>query len=183
LSKEKPVKQLFRISIGAAGVLALLPAFQMVAAAQTPTRLTNLKLEGAWTTTFTLDPGQPALPPLQPATSLILFNRDGGVISMQDGPNPPTIIGTGGLGEWAAAGDNLFAGTVLFALASVDSAGNGRDFGFFKQRWTVSYNDARDQLSGAGQFALFDAAGRMLFQASGTITMKRIGVEPVSSTW
>jgi hypothetical protein len=177
------MKQLFTNSVRAAGVLALVPVFYVVATAEPSTRLSNLKLEGAWTTTYTADPGQPALPPLQPATSLTLFNREGGLVTLQNAIGPPMMLVTSGIGEWAISGDNQFAGTVLFAVASVDAAGNGHDAGFFKQRWTVSYNPTRDQVSGPYQFALLDPNGNVVFQGSGTITMKRVGVEPMANTW
>ena len=164
-------------------LMLVLPGLAIALAAAEPSpRLNNLQLEGVWITTFKSD--GPPLPPTPPATSLTLFHRDGGLINLQDGANPPGILGGGGgLGEWAITGDNQFAVTTMYIFASVDAMGNGTDAGYFKQRWTVKYNEAHDQLSGPFQFAAFDAKGVMLFQASGTVTLKRLGVEAMSTEW
>ena len=204
------MKQLFTIPIRAAAVLALLPVLQMTADGQAvygpgtksprallpvhprslqpkantePTpRLTSLKLEGAWITSYHDD--GPMLPPTIPETSLTLFHVDGGLITVNDLANPPGFAGgTEGLGEWANSGDNQFAVTTVFVLSVVDAAGNGTDAGFFKQRWSVKYSEARDQLSGPYQWAWLDNDGTVLFEGAGVITLKRIGVEPMSSKW
>ena len=205
------MKQLFTIPIRAAAVLALLPVLQMTADGQTgygqrtksprallpvrphssshpnaisepSARLTSLRLEGAWITSY-LDDG-PMLPPSLPETSLTLFHVDGGLITVMDFANPPGIYGgTEGLGEWANSGDNQFAVTTVFVYSATDAAGNGFDAGSFKQRWSVKYNEARNQLSGPYQWAWIDTDGSVLFEGAGVITLKRIGVEPMSSKW
>ena len=138
------------------------------------------KLSGGWAFSVVPDPLAPPVPPVQPGNHMVLFTAEGGVVSQFNTVSPPGFISTGGVGNWQRVGSNEFEVTQLFAVATLDAAG-GHDFGYFRQRLLLHYDEALNTLSGDADFALIDLKGSVIFGGPFKVTLRRVPVERVGT--
>jgi hypothetical protein len=139
-------------------------------------------LEGAWamTVTVTDPPGFPAL------KSLITFTAGGEVLESRRPYFPFTPFGpvleTGGHGAWVATGRRRFAVDFRFLLqAAPNNAAfpNGEDLGTDRIRLQIQRDRSGDGFTGTFMSEARDADGNLVFQAHGTVSGVRLGVEPL----
>ena len=102
-----------------------------------------------------------------------LNTRDGGVVA-----NPCAANESPGYGQWVRTGNREFAVTFVgleYDLAAPGGAANGT----YKVRANVSLSNDSQQYSGPFQTDIFDLNGNVVLTVTGTVTAKRVVVEPL----
>jgi hypothetical protein len=123
-------------------------------------------LAGAWNTTIVFDD-----PNLAGCTTPGLDTSDGGIVAQGcDVSESP------GYGQWRRIGHGEFA--VTFVGVSFGPAGTGIT-STYKVRATLRLSQDRETSSGPFLTEVFALDGSLLFSATGTVTRKRVGVEPL----
>ena len=160
-----PNRLLLRIGRGCVLLGAFVyPAF-LAFGAPLPTADTQT-LAGAWNTTIVFDD-----PSLAGCTAPGLDTSDGGIVAQGcDVSESP------GYGQWRRIGNREFA--VTFVGVSFGPAGTGIT-STYKVRATLNLSKDGQTSSGPFLTEVFALDGTLLFSAPGTVTRKRVGVEPL----
>jgi len=128
-------------------------------------------LKGAWN--VTIDFGG-----LIPTCSAPAINtRDGGVVA-----NACALNESPGYGQWVRTGSHQFAVTFVGLEYDLDGAMTGTpgaNNGTYKVRARVHLSDSSNEFNGPFTTEIFDLNGNVIFTVSGTVTGKRILVEPL----
>jgi len=128
-------------------------------------------LKGAWN--VTIDFGG-----LIPTCSAPAVNmRDGGVVA-----NACALNESPGYGQWVRTGNHEFAVTFVgleYDLDGTMTGTPGASSGSYKVRASVRLSDNSNEFNGPFTTDIFDLNGNVIFTVSGTITGKRIEVEPL----
>jgi hypothetical protein len=128
-------------------------------------------LKGAWNTTIVFDG------PIPTCSAPAINTRDGGVIS-----NACALNESPGYGQWVRTGNHEFAITFVgleYDLDGTMTGTLGASSGTYKVRARVHLSDNSNEFNGPFTTDIFDLNGNVIFTVSGTVTGKRIVVEPL----
>jgi len=126
----------------------------------------NETLAGAWNTTIVFDD-----PSVAGCTTPGLNTNDGGIVAQGcDLSESP------GYGQWRRIGPRKFA--VTFVGLEFGPIGTGIT-GTYKVRATLTLSKDGQTSSGPFLTEVFALDGSLLFSGTGTVTQKRVGVEPL----
>ena len=146
-------------------LLCLLIAFAGMGYAQSGSSEQNLM--GAWNVNIDFGGVIPA------CSAPTLNTRDGGIVA-----NPCAANESPGYGQWVRTGNGEFALTFVgleYDLAAPGGTANGT----YKVRASVSLSNDSQEFSGPFQTDIFDLNGNLVLTVKGTVTAKRVVVEPL----
>jgi hypothetical protein len=151
-------------------VLCLLTVVTGVGYAQSGSSEQNLT--GAWKVTIDFGGVIPA------CSAPAVNNRDGGVVS-----NACTANESPGYGQWVRTGNHEFAVTFVGLEYGVDEDTGAvlgtSTIGTYKVRANLNLGNYAQEFSGPFKTEIFDLNGNLQFTVDGTVTGKRIVVEPL----
>ena len=126
----------------------------------------NETLAGAWNVTIVFDD-----PSVAGCTTPTLNTSDGGIVAQGcDVSESP------GYGQWRRIGPREFA--VTFVGVEFGPMGTGIT-GTYKVRGTLTLSKDGQMSTGPFLTEVFALDGSLLFSATGTVTLQRVGVEPL----
>jgi hypothetical protein len=153
-----------------AALLFLLTAVAGIGYAQSGSSEQNLA--GAWNVTIDFGGVLPA------CSAPALNTRDGGIVSNACFPNEST-----GYGQWMRTGNGEFAITFVGLEYEVDedtgAVLGASTTGTYKVRANITLSSDAQQFTGPFKTEIFDLDGNLIFTVTGTVTAKRVVVEPL----
>ena len=148
------------------GVLVMALSVASLAQSGAASRASGQTLAGAWNATIVPDD-----PAIVGCTSPGLNTRDGGVVAQGC-----DISESPGYGQWLRIGNREFA--VTFVGVNFGPAGAGI-VATYKVRATVRLSEDAQTFSGPFLTEVFALDGTLLAAVTGTVTSRRVGVEPL----
>jgi len=137
-----------------------------IASGASPITANDETLAGAWNVTIVFDD-----PSVAGCTTPTLNTSDGGIIAQGcDVSESP------GYGQWRRIGPHEFA--VTFVGVNFGPMGTGIT-GTYKVRGTLTLSKDGQMSNGPFLTEVFALDGSLLFSATGTVTLQRVGVEPL----
>jgi hypothetical protein len=139
-------------------------ALVSIAAAQPENTGAQQSLEGAWNVTI----NYAEIPPCKSAPAV--FTREGTIIA-----DSCSLFLGAGYGSWRRTGNREFASTFIGNIYGPD----GSVTGSYKVRAAGSLDRSGDLANGVFKTEIFAPSGNVTAVLTGTVTLKRIQVEPL----